>query len=492
MNHRKRPADRIAVRRRYRAAAGIAVAIAALVTVPAQLGGAAPAPATELGASTLPADPQQRQRLLVDAATTVRDAPAVARAAGLTSVEIDDAGVIVRWKGGATAVPGPVADVIARAKRVVPVRVVPARHSRAEILAASAKIEKIVGGDPRFIGINAEPDGSGLVVKFDKADVSSKSAQGTLESGLPDVGMDASVAVEAAPQQISRLNDSAPWSGGARISNPAQGTSCTSGFGVSTPTGPAIATAAHCGAAGSRFTDGAGEFIGNVSGRNATYDIEIVPTSQVANTIYVGGRDSNTKRTVTGAGTPVIGEILCQSGNTSAQTVGGPVCNMRVLRENTDSQRLWVAQQLNGQQAARPGDSGGPVYNDRGDGTVLARGTSTAVGGANLYFGGWDKFVRDYRVGLPGGGTPPPPTGGVSLYTDCEYGTLFRTLDVGRYVVQSVNNRLSSIRVPAGYRVTLYDSDDLTGVSITRTADDGCLVNEGWNDRVGSILIERI
>ena len=46
--------------------------------------------------------------------------------------------------------------------------------------------------------------------------------------------------------------------------------------------------------------------------------------------------------------------------------------------------------------------------------------------------------------------------------------------------------------MPAGYRVTLYDAGNLTGTSITKTADDSCLVDDGWNDRVSSMRVERV
>jgi hypothetical protein len=56
------------------------------------------------------------------------------------------------------------------------------------------------------------------------------------------------------------------------------------------------------------------------------------------------------------------GELLCQSGGSSARDIGGPVCNLRVERFNTDPADMVEAQQIHGQTAVRDGDSGGPVY----------------------------------------------------------------------------------------------------------------------------------
>lgn len=63
---------------------------------------------------------------------------------------------------------------------------------------------------------------------------------------------------------------------------------------------------------------------------------------------------------------------------------------------------------------------------------------------------------------------------------------------MGSYIVQSADNLISSLRVPAGYRAILFDANNHTGPSITKTADDAFLVEDGWNDRVSSTRIERV
>ena len=327
---------------------------------------------------------------LIEAAIVVRTAAETTGADGLASIVIEDKSVAVWWKG---AVPATVADAIARARTIAPVRVATAAYSKMELLAASAELEARLRGDAGFHGIKARPDGSGLIVKVDAARANTRAA-----AGVP-----VTYSVEDRLRPVSRGDDGAPWSGGARIINTSIGAGCTAGYGVNTSSGPAVLTAGHCGQPGNRITDGAGEFIGNIGGDDNTFDVLVIPTGSVSNRIYVGGGNSNQQLTVTGGGAPFVGERLCQSGYTSANAVGGQICNLQVRFEGTDSQRLWEATQLDGQIAARPGDSGGPVYLDRGDGTVTARGTTTRVAGSGLGFAGFEKAQQRFGVSIPGG-----------------------------------------------------------------------------------------
>jgi hypothetical protein len=324
-----------------------------------------------------PAQDQRRmveQRPLVEAAGVVRDAVGQDHLSGLASIVIEDNSVVVWWKGGQTAAPAGLPAVLARAGRIAPVRVAGARYSFDELLAASARVEAQVRTDARFQGIRAAPDGSGLIVKVDPPPIGVGARMtSVLDAPLPDVGVPTKVQLGQRLKAVSREDDGSPWTGGAVVVNPALSVACTAGFGINTPGGPAMLTAAHCGNAGDRFQDGAGEPIGNVGGVDKAVDLAAVPTNAVSNQIYVGGRNSGERRIVVGGGAPFVGETLCQSGNSSANDFGRPTCNLRVQFEGTDSQRLWEARQVDGQDAAHAGDSGGPVYDDRGDGTVIAR-----------------------------------------------------------------------------------------------------------------------
>lgn len=385
----------MSTRLRYHPTRGLAVLATAAAVVAATM--TAAEPSAHAGPPSAEQSRMVEQRPLVDAATVVRSGVEDLGTDGLASIVIEEESVAVWWQGGRAALPDPVAEVIEQAEQVAPVRVADAAYSQAELLAASAELENRLSSDPHFHGIKAEPDGSGLIVAFDRA------APAATTRTLSDAGVSARASVEEALQPVSRGDDSPPWSGGAQIINTSIGAGCTSGFGVDTPDGPAILTAGHCGESGDSITDGGGESIGSVGADNNNFDVLVIPTDSVDNKIYVGGGDSTEQRTVTSGGAPFVGERVCQSGNTSANSVGGPICNMEVQFEHTDSQRLWEATQLDGETAARPGDSGGPVYLDNGDGTVTARGTTTRVAGSGFGFAGFEKSQQEFDVSIPGG-----------------------------------------------------------------------------------------
>jgi hypothetical protein len=430
----------------------------------------------------------QSQRPLVDAATVVRTAVERSRATGLASINIETDSVAVWWKGGSAALPSTVTAAVAAARALAPVRVADATYSMAELRAASTRLEKAIGGDGRFHGIKAEPDGSGLIVK---------TAPGPqVLSGMPDVTVPTRMSVEPRMTPVSRGNDSSPWSGGALIVNTSIGAACTSGFGVNTPGGPAVLSAGHCGNAGNRFNDGAGEQIGNVGGVDKNFDVLLIPTNAVSNQMYVGNGASNDQRTVTSGGAPFVGELLCQSGNTSANAIGSQICNMQVQFEGTDAQRLWEARQLDGQIAARPGDSGGPVYDDRGDGTVIARGTTTRVAGSGFGFAGFEKAQQDFGVSIPGSTTNP---GGVVFYQDVNFvGGASQSLPVGNYNLAALqargipNDWASSARIPAGRTVSMFQDDNFTGTRWVLTSDTANFVtlSPNANDQASSIIVQ--
>lgn len=100
--------------------------------------------------------------------------------------------------------------------------------------------------------------------------------------------------------------------------------------------------------------------------------------------------------------------------------------------------------------------------------------------------------VRDEIAGFrPTAGASGP----VRVAQHCDYGGYNVGLGVGSYNLGQLQSRgimnddISSLRVQAGYSVTLYQNDNFTGNSITKTSDDNCLVNDGFNDTASSIVI---
>jgi len=84
----------------------------------------------------------------------------------------------------------------------------------------------------------------------------------------------------------------------------------------------------------------------------------------------------------------------------------------------------------------------------------------------------------------------------VRLHQDCDYGGWSAGYRVGAYTAAQIaagggkDNDASSIRVAAGYTVTLFADDNFQGATLVKTANDSCFVDDGWNDRASSMIVE--
>jgi hypothetical protein len=116
-------------------------------------------------------------------------------------------------------------------------------------------------------------------------------------------------------------------------------------------------------------------------------------------------------------------------------------------------------------------------------------------------YGGDDSqathFVKHIRIAstyAEAAGTPPPPST-VSVYQNCNYGGWSASLGVGSYTMSQlaalgvVNDDTSSIKVPAGLKITIYKSNNYTGAVTTLTADEDCLTDIGFNDSISSVVV---
>lgn len=84
----------------------------------------------------------------------------------------------------------------------------------------------------------------------------------------------------------------------------------------------------------------------------------------------------------------------------------------------------------------------------------------------------------------------------MALYQDCNYaGGWSASFGVGSYHLSDItvrggrNDDASSIRIPAGYAVTLYQDDNFTGTAVTLTGDNSCLVGVNFNDALSSMVV---
>ncbi|GGM93787.1 hypothetical protein GCM10011609_34030 [Lentzea pudingi] len=333
------------------------------------------------------------QRPLIEAAEVLyATTPGLSGYAGIT---LTDTAVNLWWKG---IPPAATTAALQRAVRHAPVHIRPAAHSEAELDHATTRLRSWLDQQGESTAAIKTPgDGSGLVVSDEPgATTFRSSAEVTGVAGVP-----VRVLYEEQLKPVSRQDDSPPWSGGARTWNQTASTICTSGFGVRNGAGRQfVLTAEHCGQVGHRIADGRGELIGNTSHGHDDHDIGLVPASQVSDRMYVGGRDSNTTEHVVGWGHVFVGQYLCQSGVTSAEQIGGPVCDLKVLFFWQDREDLVEVEQQQGQPGARGGDSGGSVYSHVSGG-VRANGTVTRAAGPRMAFQDFATAACDFGVDIP-------------------------------------------------------------------------------------------
>jgi len=172
--------------------------------------------------------------------------------------------------------------------------------------------------------------------------------------------------------------------------------------------------------------------------------------------------------TVTGTGGTVWGSKTIATG-----------CYGVELRVNViHSQDSYIQWYVNGTLKCQQADTEAGVanYHKYGCYGTLTTGTATVK---------W-RAARSYMDGYP-------PK--VEVYQGCSYGGWKTSLVCGDYTTSDltamgfVNDDASSVKVPAGYKVTLYTGDNFTGTSVTKTADDSCFTDDGINDQVSSIKV---
>ncbi|GIG86897.1 cellulose binding domain-containing protein [Plantactinospora endophytica] len=364
----------------------------------------APAPPARAGADTslldlLPADVADRmtaQRPLVDAASVVRTAIDRGNATGYAGIGLVDDHVTLWWKG---QLPADVATAVTRARKTAPVELAAATYSRTELRAAAATLAPAVRASAAKPTVRLRTDGAGLELA-----VAGTPSAARLPK-LPATGVRTTVVQRRPMVDRSREDDTAPWTGGARIWD--GGIGCSSAFGARhAGTGAGyLLTAGHCGNLGAVWTTGSGNAVGPAVWKNSDHDAMLISTSTPGGDIYVGGSNDEVRARVVGWTQVFPGQLLCQSGATSAWELSRPICNFRVEFHYDDREDLVEATQLAGEEAARGGDSGGPVYAVNPDGTVLAAGTLTRSGGPGLGFQDFATYRDDFGDLVPVTGT---------------------------------------------------------------------------------------
>jgi hypothetical protein len=314
----------------------------------------------------------QVQNRLIAAAERINAAPEAQVGLGGIVARPESRRLKVYWKGSQ---PAAVRQLIADLRRQVPIDVLPARFSSAELVAASRQ-----AADRPGVATSApNADGSGVTVTM--------TAQTAARSLAPDAIGDIPVSVEAGSEPVpvactGRQDDCSPYFGGAMYNN-----ACTTGFSIQHNGRTEMITAAHCANNGVAVNDGGGERIGVTAERQAGRDTILIQHTAGASSnghVYVGPWNAATgsNRRVTGSSPSVVGLVVCTSGSFT-----GEHCELRIravnLTINAGSAGTFFpevqASPDNGGVAAGDGDSGGPVYFGNADGTVRATGTNSAV-----------------------------------------------------------------------------------------------------------------
>ena len=87
--------------------------------------------------------------------------------------------------------------------------------------------------------------------------------------------------------------------------------------------------------------------------------------------------------------------------------------------------------------------------------------------------------------------------GVVVLYRDCNFGGSAVVLQEGSYSLDKLRNQgmrnddISSLKVKAGYQVTLYVDDNFQGRSVTFTQDNACLTEANLNNQLSSLKVSK-
>jgi len=82
------------------------------------------------------------------------------------------------------------------------------------------------------------------------------------------------------------------------------------------------------------------------------------------------------------------------------------------------------------------------------------------------------------------------------VYRDFNYQGTWSSLPAGSYTLAQLvargvsNDDITSITVPPGWTVTMYEDDNFAGASLVRTSNDSYLSSGAWNDRVSSLVVQ--
>lgn len=125
--------------------------------------------------------------------------------------------------------------------------------------------------------------------------------------------------------------------------------------------------------------------------------------------------------------------------------------------------------------------------------TVTYNGSTYTCRQAHTSLVGWEPSNVPALWEL-GGGTTPPATNGATFYADINFGGTAVILGVGNYTLSQLNAKgipndwMSSLKVPGGWTVEVYENDNFGGTKWTYTSDSSW-VGDSVNDKMSSVKI---
>ncbi len=362
---------------------------------------------------TSPAEAERQELVdaVVDAVLRVPDTSGFAGSA----VDSDALHVTLLWTA---PVPDFVESLAGVTETGVTVTILPADYSEREVLAAAERVFAAArAGDVPVPNVAAGSTFSrGLTLEMTPTDIAKSRdlelvAKYSKIAGMP---VDLVEGDTGPPQPLARQDDSDPWYGGGMIVDPNghnQGNQfCSNAFAVVTSSGYGrLLSAAHCANAhpDRAWDDGARDTLttgGTNVDRSGDYDSMLIdPVGGTDGWVHggpwnAGSGHSRYHLKVGGKSSTSIGDNVCTSGANSGEHCGNDTDDGNI--SPASALRTWGGCNgtCTGYRAIGPagegaivvgGDSGGPVYSNRSDGRVTARGV--------IYGGDIDANCGDVR-----------------------------------------------------------------------------------------------
>ncbi len=188
-----------------------------------------------------------------------------------------------------------------------------------------------------------------------------------------------------------RLNDSAPFKGGARTLQGSQG--CTTGFAVLSGTSGRLLSSRHCDpSSNAAIRNGNSTVVitpggAGVSGM-ASLDSQLIdPSASPATSakMYTGNWSSSSYQTVKNWSSNWVGDSVCLSGATSGQRCGTVTNDSVTWVFGGHNINTILVAGTRGTVLAASGDSGGPAYSQLSNG-VQARGIISSINPGSPYY----------------------------------------------------------------------------------------------------------